>query len=392
MGTFDVKAFAIEMVSNPTGAFYVGDGSTSGSYSRGGSPDPVIIGGNGQDKGNTYSWQINTPNNSTPLNYTFPTGYYGFYMMKYELSNAGYRDFLNTLTYTQQTSRMSGPANSPIGTGTWYGLNNVEIATPGVAATSTPAVFGCDANGNNIYNEANDGEWVSVGAISVEDMYAYLDWSALRPMTDLEFEKACRGPLLPLAGQYAWGTVTPYKTGTIGISGSNQFDEIIAPTGTLNTNLDSTNFSGINRPLRNGIFATSTSSRSLSGAGYYGAMELTGNLCELTINCYNAQAVTFDGSHGDGNLGLSDHNTTWPVAIGSHTTGGGSGSIVTMAFALNARGGSYYSDPSATIAGGYGKVSYLIPYVNSSSTYAPQAGACSAYRIQYYGIRGVRNF
>ncbi len=391
MGTFDIKAFALEMVSVPTGPFYAGDGVTSGRYSRGGDSEPFVVAGNGIGKGNNYAWELNTPNNTTTLSNNFPTGYYSYYMMKYELSNAGYRDFLNCLTYTQQTARMISPANSPVGTGIWFGLNYVEIATPGNAATITPAVFGCDANNNNIYNEPADGEWVSIGAINIEDMYTYLDWAALRPMTDLEFEKACRGPLLPIPGQYAWGTTLLTKTGTIGLTNPLANNEVIAATGTLNTNLDSANFSTINRALRNGIFATATSSRSLSGAGYYGAMELTGNLCELTINCYNSQAVTFDGSHGDGNLGLTQYNTNWPLGIGSHTTGGGSGSIVTVAFALNARGGSFYSDASATLSGGYGKISYLIPYINSNSTYAPQAGACSAYRTEYYGIRGVRS-
>ena len=42
--------------------------------------------------------------------------------------------------------------------------------------------------------------------LSWADVAAYLDWSGLRPMTELEFEKACRGPNAPVAGEYAWGS------------------------------------------------------------------------------------------------------------------------------------------------------------------------------------------
>ena len=35
---------------------------------------------------------------------------------------------------------------------------------------------------------------------------AFADWAGLRSMTELEYEKACRGPLEPVAGEYAFGT------------------------------------------------------------------------------------------------------------------------------------------------------------------------------------------
>jgi formylglycine-generating enzyme required for sulfatase activity len=39
------------------------------------------------------------------------------------------------------------------------------------------------------------------------DVAAYLDWAALRPMTELEFEKVCRGPENRIAGEYAWEAI-----------------------------------------------------------------------------------------------------------------------------------------------------------------------------------------
>ena len=40
------------------------------------------------------------------------------------------------------------------------------------------------------------------------DLLAYLDWSCLRPMTEFEYEKICRGPVYPVANEYAWGNQT----------------------------------------------------------------------------------------------------------------------------------------------------------------------------------------
>jgi hypothetical protein len=34
-------------------------------------------------------------------------------------------------------------------------------------------------------------------------------------MTELEYEKACRGPLMPVANEYAWGTTTISATTAI---------------------------------------------------------------------------------------------------------------------------------------------------------------------------------
>jgi hypothetical protein len=83
-------------------------------------------------------------------------------------------------------------------------------------------------------------------------------------------------------------------------------------------------------PIRNGIFATSSSSRENSGAGYYGAYELSGNLKERTITIGNSIGLSFTGLHGDGLLLSSTGNegnadvAGWPGAdaIGSGLKGG----------------------------------------------------------------------
>ncbi|MCS7153885.1 MAG: hypothetical protein NZ989_08070, partial [Bacteroidia bacterium] len=43
----------------------------------------------------------------------------------------------------------------------------------------------------------------AMGNLSYTDLLSYLDWAGLSPMTEFEYEKACRGPNIPIAGEYA---------------------------------------------------------------------------------------------------------------------------------------------------------------------------------------------
>ena len=44
--------------------------------------------------------------------------------------------------------------------------------------------------------------------MSLNDLLAYASWSGLRPMSELEYERACRAPFPqdPLAGEYPWNS------------------------------------------------------------------------------------------------------------------------------------------------------------------------------------------
>ena len=55
----------------------------------------------------------------------------------------------------------------------------------------------------------------AVSYLSWMDLAAFLDWDALRPMTELEFEKMSRGPLVANAGEYIWGNQTITAATTI---------------------------------------------------------------------------------------------------------------------------------------------------------------------------------
>jgi len=83
------------------------------------------------------------------------------------------------------------------------------------------------------------------------------------------------------------------------------------------------------------MFALPTASRVTAGAGYYGNMELAGNVWEIVVMCSNNGSAEFQRVWGDGMLDASgDHDVAgWPAA----TISGNNNRITTA-------GGSWYSD------------------------------------------------
>lgn len=59
---------------------------------------------------------------------------------------------------------------------------------------------------DGVYNETTDGKWIACNWLTWMDGAAYTDWAALRPFTELEFEKAARGPQLVVNDEYSWGS------------------------------------------------------------------------------------------------------------------------------------------------------------------------------------------
>ncbi|MDQ3101024.1 MAG: SUMF1/EgtB/PvdO family nonheme iron enzyme, partial [Bacteroidota bacterium] len=221
---YQIEVFAMEMVYVPPGEFAAGSGGTEPSAftlttinTTFAGTAPSGTGSLGGQAGGYPTGQI------APTAFNWPNGVAAYYSMKYELSQQQYVDFLNTLTYTQQVTRTATAPNSAAGTGTLsstnFNRNGIDIQTPGVAS-STPAIYACNLNGNAQYGEVTDGTDIACNFLSWGDLTAYLDWSGLRPMTELEFEKACRGPVLPVANEYPWGTTdlaaSPYGLANVG--------------------------------------------------------------------------------------------------------------------------------------------------------------------------------
>jgi formylglycine-generating enzyme required for sulfatase activity len=340
-GLWDIKAFAIEMVYIPQTAFYVGDGASTNSFA------PTQI--------TSTATVLTDPIGNIAINETtFPNGYSAFYCMKYELSQGGYRDFLNTLSYNQQVNHIVPAPSAATGTPALYNdyRNFIEIKTAGTAST-IPAVFGCDANGNNTYDQAGDGEWVACNYLNWVDHAAYLAWAGLRPLTELEYEKIARGIQNPVAGEYVWGNTQVGNTTYVLPTPNQAFETVnnneLSPIGNANYGLTVPSSPNIG-PLRNGIFATSGSDRISSGGSFYGVMELSGNLWERVIKATYLQGLA--NAIINSNVYLNDNNGYAAASLSSITFWPGSssaGGVIVINGGFNAtgliyKGGSFFSN------------------------------------------------
>lgn len=353
-GTYNYKVFGIEMVNVPQGAFEIGDGLSTGSFNS------INVTAASQSSGIT-SAAIGGGGPTIPA--TFPVGFNSFYCMKYEISQLQYVEFLNSLTFSQQQSRVTSDPTSVAGTYVTFGSyayrNGIVIDTPGNNG-AIPAVFGCDAT-NGVFNNVNDGQSGAMGNLSWADLASYLDWSALRPMTELEFEKVCRGTMPRVAGEFPWGdtNINAYNSTTV----LNPLQPTEIANSVLNGRCAYALGSGntIYGPLKVGIFATASSGRSSAGASYYGAMEMGGNVVERAVSVANASGIAFTGTLGDGTLtSIGDANqATWPSSA--------------TATGIGQRGGEYVSAATSV-------------RTSDRST----AGSTNAARNYTYGGRGVR--
>ncbi|MEM9985959.1 MAG: SUMF1/EgtB/PvdO family nonheme iron enzyme [Bacteroidota bacterium] len=320
-----VVVMGIEMVWVPEGPFWLGD-TRSFHHIRDASDDgPLFVG----DAGSIAPGQIDLGEEDSlaqAIPVSFPKGYRGFYLMKYELTQAQYRDFLNTLTFEQQQARTAADPAATAGTAALMPSpianhrNGLVIASAG-ASGGPPARYACDGNLDGNHNQADDGLDWACSYLNWADLCAYLDWAGLRPLTELEFEKACRGPLFPQAREFAWGTSQIIDANTLVHPGLK--DETVAEKASGSIGLGSHGYLGPQGPLRSGFGGNDSSNRLQMGAGYYGAAELSGNLWELCVRI-NSVGMSFLGEAGDGSLNLlgAADQADWPAANGAIHRGG----------------------------------------------------------------------
>lgn len=290
----EVQPFAIEMVYVPEGPFYLGSGGSSqGEFRAGGTSNspylvatsaPIDLG----DEAGQLTWVANT-NSGSPSGSTaagFATGHAAFYLMKHELTQGEYVNFLNTLSQAQADARRPPVAASR------FAITGEDV---GSYVTSLPLVA---------------SSWMSWA-----DGVAFADWAGLRPMTELEFEKVARGPLAPVPDEYAWGSNS--ITRATGLASEGTIAE--APTP-VDANV--VNGFGFQGPARVGSMAVAGRSRRDAGAGYYGASDLSGNVGEALVTVGNAEGRAFEATHGDGVLDATGNAdvVSWP---GSSARGAG---------------------------------------------------------------------
>ncbi len=354
----DVQVFAMEMVYVPEGQFYLGGDHIRSFYEGGTQKEAFLItsedGITYEDSTGNLFWkynflgQVEEASGAIPAH--FPKGFQGFYCLKYEVTQAQWVNFFNTLTEEQKIQNditsTDGKESDDI-----LARNGISWIDTGDATTVFP---------NTPVNYVSDNRMIS-----------FLDWAGLRPMTELEFEKACRGPIFSIGNDFAWGTPNiseiDYNYSEEG-NFNEKIDNLEENTGNANWGYDYSIFEGhdpLEGPRRNGVFAASSSShtREATGATYYGIMEMSGNLGERTKRA--SDAATFAGSHGNGILAENGFTTIpdWKEPDGN--------------IDFISRGGSYYTQ-SNPIFGGGGIGLLKVSNRSSSSSLNTQ------------GIRGVR--
>jgi len=307
-----VRVLGIEMVQIPEGPFPIGDGNgSSESYFALGVADnnyyvvntelsPPLRADGSFSSGNNIvridgNGGVDNDGNGVIDNAGFPVGYNAFFMMKYEITQEQYADFLSMIISSQSAVRFMSQ----------FGNNRNRISL----------------SGGSYFTDRPDR---ACNYVSWQDGLAYADWAGLRPFTETEFEKSCRGPLMPTLNEMAWGSMSlspGHASNTSSqypiISGTENGTEVMSSTSN-NVNLF-TNW-GINKlngqtdgsgtaaaaPLRVGIFADATgNNRTNSGASYYGVMDLTGNLSEQMVCITSSTGRSFTGNHGNGTIASS---------------------------------------------------------------------------------------
>lgn len=368
----DVKVFGVEMVYVPSGNFWIGDGSLSmqSTFHTANAPveygsldkypyqilseDALTLGGiDSMSIGTNNNFAMNGPYADDDFSTTvekqlpsgFPKGYDAFYCMKYEITQAQYVEFLNSLDRSQQqantnidVSQNDIPDNYVMG---YANLGNGN----GIMARNA---ISCPVSGNGtespILFSTPYGE-IPCSMLAWEMGLAYSDWAGLRPMTEFEYEKACRGIFEPVLAEIAtgrtantnrnWGIVNgtqgeeneiifnfPYSLSQMASYPNHLSKTTIATYTSTAQNMTLK----IHGPLRSGILAASNFNltdaftandevtRDRAGATMYGIMEMTGNLCEPAIFVGNEDHRLFTGNNGDGEIdvnGLADV-VYWP--------------------------------------------------------------------------------
>ncbi len=351
----DLKVFAIEMVHVPRGGFAVGStGGAAGDFTAGSGSEaagrPFLVdeawsrpaGAGparriGDQPGRLWSVAGESIGPEGVLADAFPTGHEPFYCMRYEVTRGAFADFLNAVPRSVFEDTTAG-----------------DLAHAGAIYTAAGR-YGLSGTWPNL-KPAKPHQ--ACNLLSWWDGAKYAAWAGLRPMTELEYEKACRGPRAAVPGEYAWGTAAivtqPYTVTDEGLADERIVTNYGSGTTAGNAQYDFTmpdSFGGPTRggvgavpgcPMRAGIFATPESGRIASGASYWGILELSGNVREPVVTVGHAKGRAFRGTHGNGTTAVPED---WPAA--NYSRQGGKESGADDAVGSGLRGGFFGDLPPA---------------------------------------------
>ncbi|MEM8567244.1 MAG: SUMF1/EgtB/PvdO family nonheme iron enzyme [Bacteroidota bacterium] len=313
-----VEGYGIEMVYIPQGSFTLGDPDTTalnygaffesdnsggfeGLYTISKENEAIEV---GTSEGNLY-YLASEPeyqgDQKGPIPATFPKGVDAFYLMKYEVNQGTYTAFLNSLTSEAASVRYTGGTPKYFKSGGTIRLEKEHFVAD---LPQQRMVF---------------WHW--------DDMMAFTDWAGLRPYTELEYTKACRGPGKPVAREMPWNTADDDKMIRRINSKTHQME---LPEGFDERLLDDKN-------------------RELYGASYYWVMDLAGSMWEKVITVGDSIGRAFEGQHGDGRVdyyGMANVGG-WPSGYGE-------------SYGYGYRGGGYYAKAHISEFNPYSPIAYRL--------------------------------
>jgi len=230
-------------VKIPQGGFIYNAGNAGGSsYNNYGNNAQATVTGPGIATGDGT--------NNLPLNAPvgWPNGYNSFYLMRYELTQGQYADFLNTVHSSTAAARYAAE--------TTYGHN------------------------------------ITKNSLSVADAWSYMSWAGLRPPTEMEFEKAGRD-INSDARTYPWGDAAP---DTATYSPPNEGGTHLR--NYMNYYVAGISFKGLDvgRYMSGDIYRTAAE----TGASPWGIADLAGNVREFILNSTYASVPLNGMAHSPG--------------------------------------------------------------------------------------------
>ena len=283
-----VRVSAMEMAYIPEGAFVYNAGGVGGSgYNNyGGGSQTAVSSASDVPAGAAAGW---------------PNGYSAFYIAKYEVSQGQYADFLNMLSATNATSRYTGSYNS--------------------YRQSVSYTAGNDYGSRYVADRPDRAQ----NYLSWDDCRIYASWCGMRPLTEMEFEKAARGGGTANTILYPWGDTAPTTT-TYTFDGAT-FSQYYACYN--NTSVGPTD---VGHYLSGDI----TRTNAQTGAPVYGVTDLGGSLWEHLINCEHTTVPT----NGNGTI---TYPVSWPPASAGKGIRGGSWYFAAASLRVSARSHAGYT-------------------------------------------------
>ncbi len=356
------QVFALRMVYIPKIKYWLGSPKCSGAFhdARASHTGPYLVESEdtievtpefkraGKEKALHYASPTKDPgrygDQKGPIPASFPKGYQAIYMMRSHVTQGQYADFINTLVGDERTLRF------PYNAGAYRYTIRMDRNLFRVALRPR--------------RPCNYLSWA--------DATAYAAWAGLRPMTELEFEKACIHARDPVDQKYAWGDREIFPAQVIQSRGA--MEVVVGNCNTGNRHSEFDGGDGGKGPVRDDLFALpGTLEEKFHGFGgllygksfgstYLGALGMSGNLWEMCVTVGNPQGRSFTGNQGDGRLVAGNapaHQLGWPEMGG-----------------FGFRGGSWYTEASSCRV--------------ADRMHAIALGGNYVYRSHDVGFRGVR--